>query len=90
MLGLDLSFILFFVLGLILLYIVGGLLLVPFKLLLKLSFNSILGALAIILINAIGGVFSITLPLNPINAVIIGTLGLPGVVLLLMIRLIFL
>lgn len=90
MLGLDLSFILFFVLGLILLYIVGGLLLVPFKLLLKLSFNSILGALAIILINAIGGVFSITLPLNPINAVIIGTLGLPGVVLLLVIRLIFL
>ena len=90
MLGLDLSFILFFVLGLILLYIVGGLLLVPFKLLLNLSFNSILGALAIILINAIGGVFSITLPLNPINAVIIGTLGLPGVVLLLVIRLIFL
>ena len=90
MLGLDLSFILFFVLGLILLYIVGGLLLVPFKLLLKLSFNSLLGALAIILINAIGGVFSITLPLNPINAVIIGTLGLPGVVLLLVIRLIFL
>ena len=90
MLGLDLTFILFFVLGLILLYIVGGLLLVPFKLLLKLSFNSILGALAIILINAIGGVFSITLPLNPINAIIIGTLGLPGVVLLLVIRLIFL
>ena len=42
-----------------------------------------LGGLAIFLINIVGSGFGIMIPLNIISAVMAGTLGLPGVVLLL-------
>ena len=84
------TMVLYFALGLVLLYIAGWFLLVPLRLLLKLTFNSIVGALALVLFNLLGGIFSITLPINPFNAVVVGLFGVPGVVLLLIIRLIFL
>jgi len=88
----ELSFktVILFGCGLILLYILGRFLLVPFKSILKLLFNSLLGAAAIALINLAGGIFLIHIALTPVNAFIVGFFGLPGVVLLLLIRLIFL
>ena len=84
----DPIMILYFVLGIIVLYISGRLLLAPFKLLLKLGFNSILGAAAIVIINLIGSSFHFTIPLNPLNALLTGVFGLPGVLLIFIIRLI--
>jgi inhibitor of the pro-sigma K processing machinery len=89
-LQLDPMLILFFVLGLVILYIAGWLLLVPFKLLLKFLANSILGALVLIGLNLIGGIFSVTIALTPLNAVIVGVFGIPGILLLLILKLIFL
>ncbi len=85
----DPMLILFYALGLVVLFFAGKLLLAPFKLLLKLMFNSVLGAVAIILINLIGSAFSFSIPLNPLNAVLTGVFGVPGVLLILAIRLIF-
>ena len=84
----DPLMILYFILGIVVLYISGRLLLAPFKLLLKLGFNSILGAVAIVIINLIGSLFHFTIPLNPLNALLTGVFGLPGVLLIFIIRLI--
>ena len=89
-LQLDPMLILYFILGIVVLYLSGRLLLAPFKLLLKLGFNSVLGACAIVIINLIGQFFSFYIPLNPMNAMLTGVFGLPGVVLIFFIRLIFL
>ena len=89
-LQLDPLLVLFFALGLVILYIAGWFLLATFKLLLKLAINSVLGALILILINLIGGIFSVTIALTPLNAIIVGVFGIPGVLLLLILRLIFL
>ena len=84
----DPMLILYFVLGIVLLYLSGRLLLAPFKLLLKLGLNSLLGAAAIVIINLIGRSFHFMIPLNPLNAVLTGVFGLPGVLLIFLIRLI--
>ena len=88
-LQLDPILILYFLLGILVLYLSGRLLLMPFKLLLKLGFNSLMGACAIVIINLIGQLFSFHIPLNPLNAVLTGVFGLPGVVLIFFIQLIF-
>ena len=84
----DPMLILFFVLGIIVLYLSGRLLLAPFRLLLKLVFNSLLGAAAIVIINLIGSAFHFMIPLNPLNSILTGVFGLPGVLLIFIIRLI--
>jgi len=85
----DPMLILYFVLGLIVLYISGRLLLAPFKMILKLGLNSVLGACVIVLLNLTGQLFGFHIPLNPLNAMLTGVFGLPGVALIFLIRLFF-
>ena len=87
-LGIDMLEVLLFALGLVLLYLTGWLLLAPFKFLLKLIASSLLGAAALLLINLVGGVFSVTIAINPLSAFIAGYFGLPGIILLLILKLI--
>lgn len=87
-LGLSFEVILFFALGLVLLYFLGWLLVAPFKIILKLLANGIIGGLVLFLINLVGGIFKVTIAINPWTALIAGFLGLPGVVLLLILKLI--
>jgi inhibitor of the pro-sigma K processing machinery len=58
----------------------------PLKLALKLLFNTLLGFLALWLLNLAASVTGVSLGLNLWNALTIGVLGLPGFVLLLLIR----
>jgi inhibitor of the pro-sigma K processing machinery len=87
-LGIDFQVILFFALGLILLYFTGWLLLAPLKIILKLILNGILGGLILLLINLVGGIFSVTIAINPLSALIAGYFGLPGVILLFLLKII--
>ena len=87
-LGLSFEVILFFALGLVLLYLLGWLLVAPFKIILRLLANGILGGLALVLINLVGGIFGITIAINPWTALTVGLLGLPGLVLLFIVKLI--
>lgn len=64
--------------GIIALYVVGYLFLVPLKLVLRLVINSVMGGLFILLFNWIGGYFDLHIALNWISAVVIGFLGIPG------------
>ena len=69
------------------LFIFGRIFIVPIKKILKLVVNSILGGITIFLINLIGGVFGFHIGLNIFTSILVGVLGLPGVVCLIIIRL---
>lgn len=58
----------------------------PLKVALRLLGNTLLGFLALGLVNLTAGFTGIALGLNPLNALIIGVLGAPGFVLLLLTR----
>ena len=81
-LGIQWDVVLAFAGGLILLYLVGWLLLVPFKAVLKFLGNAILGGIMLWVINLLGSSLGISLALNPVNALVAGFLGVPGVLLL--------
>jgi len=56
----------------------------PLQVALKLLMNTLLGFLALWAVNLSAGITGISLGLNLLNALIIGILGLPGFVLLLL------
>lgn len=58
----------------------------PLRLALKLLMNTLLGFLALWAVNLTAGVTGIALGLNLWNALVIGVLGLPGFVLLLLVQ----
>ena len=58
----------------------------PLKVAFRLLANTLLGFLALWLVNLTAGVTGITLGINPLNALIIGILGLPGFALLLLMQ----
>ncbi len=87
-LGIDFQTVLFFALGLIFLYFTGWLLLAPLRFIMKLLASGLLGGLMLAAINLAGGIFSVTIAINPLSAVIAGYFGLPGIILLLLLKLI--
>ncbi len=89
-LGIDFSIVLFFGLGLVLLYFTGWLLLAPLKFIMKFIVSGLLGALFLVIINLIGGIFNVTIAINPLSALIAGYFGLPGIILLFVLKLILL
>lgn len=69
------------------LFIFGKVFIVPIKKILKLVINSILGGIAIFLINLIGGIWGFHIGLNFFTSILVGILGLPGVVCLVIVKL---
>ena len=59
---------------------------VPLKLALKVLFNTLLGFAALFLLNLSSSLTGFSLGLNLMNALVIGILGLPGFVLLLLVQ----
>ena len=81
MMGLDIPFdiIIAYALGLVLLYFTGWLLLVPLKLLFRFLINGV-----------IGGLIGVTVAINPVTALTVGFLGIPGLILILLLQFILL
>lgn len=69
------------------LFIFGKIFIVPIKKILKLVLNSLLGGICIFVINLIGMTFGFHIGLNVITSILIGLLGIPGVVFLIVIKL---
>lgn len=69
------------------LFIIGKIFIVPIKWVSKLIFNSILGGLIIFAINLIGGIWGFHIGLNFLTAIMVGLLGIPGAVCLIVITL---
>lgn len=75
--------------AIILIFLVGKVFFWPIKLILKLLLSSAVGGALILLLNVLTGAIGtaeaagVLIPLNPLNALIVGVLGLPGAILLL-------
>ena len=81
--SMEIGIFLAYAVAILLVYIFGKLLVVPAKILGRLMLNSIIGGLFIVFVNVCGANFGIFIPLNIINAIIVGILGVPGAALLL-------
>lgn len=61
----------------------------PLRLALKVLLNTLLGFAALFLLNLASGLTGLTLGLNLFNALTVGILGVPGLVLLVLLKLVF-
>ncbi|MBQ3122520.1 MAG: pro-sigmaK processing inhibitor BofA family protein [Firmicutes bacterium] len=66
----------------LLVFLFGKMLLLPVKKIGKLLMNSVLGTGLLALINIVGSTFSFGIPINILNSLIVGMLGVPGVLML--------
>ena len=87
MIYLEYSSIIAFVACSFFLFIIGRIFIVPLRTILKFILNSILGGAIIFIINIIGDLFNFHIGLNIITSVIVGLLGIPGAILVILIKL---
>ena len=77
-----------FFICLISILVLGRIFIIPFKKISKLLINSVLGGLLIYVINLVGLSFDFHIGLNIFTAIFVGILGVPGAILLIILRLI--
>ncbi|MDQ0202396.1 pro-sigmaK processing inhibitor BofA family protein [Pectinatus haikarae] len=75
----DISLVIAFLIGIFILCIITKILSLPMHILWKLIYNSIIGAICLWLVNAVLG---LAIPINFFTAILAGTLGIPGVLLI--------
>jgi inhibitor of the pro-sigma K processing machinery len=85
--GLDLNVILAYAFGIVLILVIGKIFLMPLKLVFKLIYNGVIGGIMLYVINFVGSHFGFTIALNPVTALVAGFLGIPGIVLLILVKL---
>lgn len=68
-------------------FLFGRIFIVPIKRILKLVINSVLGGVVIWIINLVGSSFGFSIGINIFTSLVVGILGLPGVVCLILIKL---
>jgi len=73
--------------GIIIIFLLGRLFIIPLKLIFKLILNSILGGVLIFLINLIGAMWDFHIGLNVVTAIFVGILGIPGSIVLVLAKL---
>lgn len=72
--------------GIFLFWLLIKLFLKPIRWVFKLLINTAVGFVVLWVLNFFGDFFGVTLGLNWINALVVGVFGLPGVVLLLLLK----
>ncbi|MBQ4085578.1 MAG: pro-sigmaK processing inhibitor BofA family protein [Clostridia bacterium] len=72
------SAVLAFCVGILLIWVFGRLFLLPGRWLWRLFSSALLGGLAIWAFNLIGPRWGLSIAVNPLTALCVGTLGLPG------------
>lgn len=75
-----------FALGLV--FFAGKMLALPIKALGRLLLNGVIGGVVLFVLNMVGALVGFTIALNAFTALIAGTFGVPGVALLVLLRLI--
>lgn len=69
------------------LFIFGRVFILPIKKILKLVINSFLGGITIFLINLIGSTWGFHIGLNFFTSILVGLLGVPGTIFIVLIKL---
>ena len=82
----DLNIVLAFIFGIMLLYILARLLVYPMRVFAKAVGNSVVGAVLLVIFNAIGALFGLSIGVNVITALVVGFLGVPGLVTLMIVQ----
>lgn len=82
----EVSVIIAYTFGIMFLLLVGYLLIIPLKYLGKFLINIAIGVIGLILINFFGGFVGFSVGVNPITALIIGFLRIPGIILLIVLK----
>lgn len=85
----DITTIATYAAGIIILFIVAKLFLMPIRFIIKLVWNALIGGALLWLINLVGGLVGFTIAVNWISALVVGLLGVPGVILLVIWKLFF-
>ncbi len=84
--AIDFNVLIAFVFAALLLYIIARLLLVPIRLIVKLIGNVFIGGVLLVLFNLVGSLFGLNVGINVITALVVGFLGVPGLVMLILIQ----
>lgn len=82
----DFNTIIVYLACIIFLFLIGKFFILPLKIIAKMIGNSILGAILIFIVNLIGGFYNFHIGLNIGTAFITGILGIPGVILLIILK----
>lgn len=82
----NIDSIIIYVACLIVLFIIGKIFYLPLKHIFKLLFNSLLGGMLIYIINIVGASFNFHIGLNWVTAIFTGLLGVPGVIVLILVK----
>ena len=85
----EINLIIAYIIGIIILFLIGKVLLLPIKFLLKLIYNALIGGIILIIINLFGNFINFDIPVNFISALIVGILGIPGIALLVILKYFF-
>ena len=80
--GIEVGVFLAYAFAVLMVYLCGKFLLIPLRLMGRFLLSSLLGGVALILLNYFGSGWGIFVPVNLATAVIAGVLGLPGMVML--------
>jgi len=67
-----------YVIGILLIFLLGRILVIPLKIVLKLVYNGLIGGLVLWFVNLIGSPLGFALPITVWTALVVGFLGLPG------------
>ena len=78
--------ILIFILCVMVLFFFGRTFIMPIRKIIRVGFNSIIGLIIIFIINLIGTSFNFHIGMNFINSTIIGLLGIPGAIMLILLN----
>lgn len=72
--------------GILLIYILGRMFLMPMKFIFRLVYNALIGGVMLWVLNLVGAHIGFTIAINPITALVAGFLGLPGVIVLILFK----
>ncbi len=86
MFDIPLNYIVAFLFGVLALYILVRLLYFPARYLLKIMGNIVIGGVLLALFNLLGGVWGLFIGVNVFTAAVVGFLGLPGIIMLLVLQ----
>ena len=78
-----------YVAGVLVLYVLGKMLMIPLRSIFNLIVNAVIGGGVLLVINFIGSFWGFGVGVNPITALVVGLLGVPGALLVIALGLVF-
>jgi inhibitor of the pro-sigma K processing machinery len=84
----DFLVVIAYVAGVLVLYALGKMLMIPLRSIFSLIVNAVIGGGVLLVINLIGSFWGFGVGVNPITALVVGLLGVPGVLLVVALRLV--